>query len=81
LLLAASLIICLAAIPSLRFDGNILNVLSGNSDAFLNYRKVQHEFRDFSGDLGIIVRADDLYEPEGFERLRELPTMRSFGRR
>lgn len=72
ILLVASLVTCLAAIPSLRFDGNILNVLSGNSDAFLNYREVQRDFRDFSGDLGIIVRADDLYEPDGFERLREL---------
>lgn len=70
-LLAATLIACLGAIPSLRFDGNILNVLSGNSDAFLAYREVQRDFRDFSGDLGIIVRADDLYEADGFERLRE----------
>jgi len=70
-LLVASLVTCVAAVPLLRFDGNILNVLSGNSDAFINYREVQRDFRDFSGDLGIIVRADDLYEPEGFERLRD----------
>ena len=64
--------ICIAAIPRLHFDGNVLNVLAGKSEAFLSYRRVQHEFRDFSGDLGIIVRADDLYEPEGIEKLRNL---------
>lgn len=69
-LLLASLVVSGLAIPKLAFDGNILNVLSGNSQAFLSYRAVQRDFRDFSGDLGVIVRADDLYEPEGFEKLR-----------
>ena len=64
--------ICIAAIPRLHFDGNVLNVLAGKSEAFLSYRRVQQEFRDFSGDLAIIVRADDLYQPEGIEKLRNL---------
>ena len=64
--------ICIASIPRLHFDGNVLNVLAGKSEAFLSYRRVQNEFRDFSGDLGIIVRARDLYEPEGIEKLRNL---------
>ena len=71
-LLLLSLALCIAAIPRLTFDGNVLNVLAGKSEAFRSYRHVQHEFRDFSGDLAIIVRADDLFEPEGIERLRAL---------
>lgn len=62
--------VCIAAVPKLNFDGNVLNVLAGKSDAFRSYRHVQQEFRDFSGDLAIIVRADDLFEPAGIERLR-----------
>jgi predicted RND superfamily exporter protein len=64
--------VCAAAVPRLSFDGNVLNVLAGKSEAFRSYRHVQHEFRDFSGDLAIIVRADDLYTPEGIEKLRTL---------
>jgi uncharacterized protein len=67
-----SLVTCVAAVPYLTFDGNVLNVLAGKSEAFRSYRHVQHEFRDFSGDLAIIVRADDLFEPEGIEKLRTL---------
>jgi predicted RND superfamily exporter protein len=71
-LLLLSLAVALAGIPRLHFDGNVLNVLAGKSDAFRSYRHVQQEFRDFSGDLAIIVRADDLYEPDGIEKLRNL---------
>jgi predicted RND superfamily exporter protein len=59
-------------IPRLGFDGNILSILSGTSPEFRAYQAVRSDFRDFSGDLGIIVRADDLFEPEGFEKLRTL---------
>ncbi|MBO6717695.1 MAG: MMPL family transporter [Rhizobiaceae bacterium] len=72
MLLVVSLVVCASAIPRLTFDGNVLNVLAGKSEAFRSYRHVQNEFRDFSGDLAIIVRADDLYEPEGIEKLRIL---------
>lgn len=71
-LLFISIAVSIAAIPRLTFDGNVLNVLAGKSDAFRSYRHVQHDFRDFSGDLAIIVRADDLYQPEGMEKLRTL---------
>lgn len=70
-LILVSLVICVASVPRLSFDGNILNVLASNSEAFRNYRSVQSEFRDFSGDLGVIIRSDTLYEPEDFEQLRE----------
>jgi len=71
-LLAVSLVACVASLPNLRFDGNILSVLETDGEAFQNYRRVQRDFRDFSRDLGIIVRADDLYTPEGIEKLRNL---------
>ncbi len=70
ILVLASVAICLASIPYVRFDGNVLNVLSNDGEAFTSYKHVQRDFRDFSGDLGVIVRADDLFTPEGFERLR-----------
>ncbi|MBX3531533.1 MAG: MMPL family transporter [Rhizobiaceae bacterium] len=63
--------LALSGIPSLGFDGNILSVLSGTSRPFLSYQAVRSDFRDFSGDLGVIVRADDLYESSGFEKMRE----------
>lgn len=65
------LAIGLLGIPKLGFDGNILSILSSNNPAFVAYQGVRRDFRDFSGDLGVIVRADDLFEAEGFEKLRE----------
>ena len=70
-LLLIILAVAATGIPRLGFDGNILSILSGRTEPFLSYQSVRKDFRDFSGDLGIIVRADDLYEPEGFEKLRE----------
>lgn len=64
--------LCLASIPWVRFDGNVLNVLANEGVAFTSYRHVQRDFRDFSGDLGMIVQDDDLFTPEGFEKLRAL---------
>ncbi len=69
-LLLISLAICIAGIPRLHFDGNVLNVLAGKSDAYKSYRHVQSDFRDFSGDLAIIVRDDALFQPDGMEKLR-----------
>lgn len=70
-LLVALIAAAAAGIPSLGFDGNVMAILSNTSKPFLAYQEVRRDFRDFSGDLGVIVRADDLYEPEGFEKLRE----------
>jgi predicted RND superfamily exporter protein len=67
-----ALVLCVASFPWVRFDGNVLNVLSNEGAAFTSYRHVQRDFRDFSGDLGVIVQSDDLFTPEGFEKLRTL---------
>ncbi len=72
LILLAAMALCIASIPWVRFDGNVLNVLANEGEAFSSYRHVQRDFRDFSGDLGVIVQADDLFTPEGLEKLRNL---------
>ena len=69
--LVVSVLVLLAGINGVRFDGNILHILTESSGPFRSYRMVQHEFRDFSGDLAVLVRADGLYSPEKFEQLRD----------
>ena len=68
--LILSLLVFAAGISNVTFDGNILHILTDSSSAFRSYRLVQHDFRDFSGDMAVLVRADGLYTPEKFEELR-----------
>ncbi len=69
-LVVLAILASVAAVPSLRFDGNILHMLTKDSDAFRSYREVQRDFRDFSGDLAVLVRAKGLYTPQKLEELR-----------
>ncbi len=72
ILFLLSIALSILSLPRLTFDGNVLNVLAGKSEAYRGYRHIQYDFRDFSGDMSIIVRADNLFEPDGIEDLRNL---------
>lgn len=64
--------VLISAIPTLRFDGNTLNLIAEDSELYRNYREIGRDFRDPAGDLVAIVRSDGLYTREKFEALREL---------
>lgn len=62
----------LFALPNLQFEGNVTAVLPKNSKAFIDYRSTNKDFRDFSTDITLIVRSDDLMSAERLEVLRSL---------
>ncbi len=72
LLLLISLVFSALVIPGLRFDGNVVNVVNQNSQAYKDF-KFQNEFyRNFAGDTWLIVKNPRLATAKGLEELRSL---------
>ncbi len=72
LLLLLSLAGSILAIPNVKFDGNIINVLNQKSKAFTNYKFQNEHFRNFAGDTWLIIKAPRLATAKGLEELRSL---------
>jgi len=72
LLLLVSLVISAFAIPNVKFDGNVINVINQNSQAYKDYQFQNKNFRNFSGDTWLIIKAPRLATAKGMEELRAL---------
>ncbi len=72
LLLLFSLMYSAFAIPSLGFDGNVINVINRNSKAYRDFKFQNENFRNFSADTWLIVKAPRLDTATGLEELRSL---------
>jgi len=70
--LVFSLIVAIIAIPGIGFDGNVVNVLNPQSKAYKDFIRQAKSFHDFSGDVSIIIKHEDLNTAEVFEGLRNL---------
>ncbi len=72
LFLAVSLVLAGLSIPRIGFDGNIVNVIDTESQAFADFVTQATSFHDYSGDVAVIVRHDDLFTAETMEGMRNL---------
>lgn len=64
--------VCLAVLPGVKFDGNVVSVLPDDTDTFKTYQEHKRNFRNFSRDIAVIVESDRLISAEGLEEVRNL---------
>ena len=73
IILAAVTLIALISIAlNIGFNGNMLDILKGDTQEYADFERLRTEFRDVSKDHVLLVRSDTLQTPEGFEQLRDL---------
>ncbi|MBY4892433.1 MMPL family transporter [Rhodobacteraceae bacterium N5(2021)] len=56
----------------LHVEADVVSALSGNSEGYLAYAAFQDRFQLGAADEALLVRADDLADPEAFEALENL---------
>ena len=67
-----SIVLSIWSLPRLGFNGDVVNVLSSNGQAFQEYQAQASAFHDSSKDLAVILEHDDFTSVEVFEGLRDL---------
>ncbi len=72
ILLLLSFIVSVVVIPNGRFDGNVINVVNQQSQAYRDYDFQNRNFRNFVGDTWLIVSTPRLATAAGMEALRSL---------
>ncbi|QXT38576.1 efflux RND transporter permease subunit [Gymnodinialimonas ceratoperidinii] len=72
LLALAITLLALWGIRSLEVEADVISALSGNSEGYLAYEAFQERFELGAADEALLVRADDLAEPEAFAALEDL---------
>lgn len=72
LLSVAITIAALLGVRNLQVEADVVGALSGNSEGYLAYAAFQDRFMLGAADEALLVRADDLADPEAFEALENL---------
>lgn len=65
-------VFCLAQIPNVSVDGDILRVYRDSGEMYDRYLKLQQTFGTFENDAYILVKSSDLTDPAVLEPLREM---------
>lgn len=64
--------VCLAQLPRLSTDGDLLRIYSGSGPDYDNYIRLRDTFGTFENDSYLLVRSEHLTDPDVIEQLREL---------
>ena len=63
---------CLAQIPHVSVDGDILRVYRNSGEMYDRYLKLQQTFGTFENDAYVLVKSPDMTDPSVLESLREM---------
>lgn len=72
LLAALITVFALLGARDLHVEADVVGALSGNSEGYLAYAAFQDRFMLGAADEALLIRADDLADPEAFEALENL---------
>lgn len=71
-ILAAFTILCLVQVPRITIDGDLLRLYKDSGEYYDTYVELGERFGTFENDAYILVKSDQLTDPEVIETMREL---------
>jgi len=72
LAVAVLTLVCLAQLPRISVDGNLLRVFANSGPYYQTYKKLTETFGTFEDDAYILVKSPHLTDPKVLEHLRDL---------
>ena len=72
ILLLSSIVLAAMMLPRLSFDGDVINVLDPKSTAYKEYLTQSSSFHDYTKDVVVVLKHDQMTTVDVFEGLRNL---------